>query len=332
VTWPVEPLSNVWSKLSREQFSAASLSGELHCDIAIGGGGIGGLSTALALARGGAEVTLLEAANIGEGATGRSNGQVIATLTRHDPNAILREYGQESGERFLSMLQGSADVLFNTVERYAIDCDGVREGWMQPAHTPGRANLAHQRARQWAERGSPARALDQKEVARLLGSQAYAGGWLHEGGGHVNPLALARGLARAARTEGVRVFEQSPVLSLRRSGRFWHLTTPTGTLRADRVVLATAAYTGDLWPGLKRVIMPVVSYQLATLPLDEDVAKGILPFNHAMSDSRMDLRYFRKDRDGRLIAGGALAFQYRARDRLASFVTGRLQEIFPDLA
>lgn len=224
-SWPTEPLANLWSHLSREDFSAPSLEGDRHVDIAIVGGGIGGVSTALALVQRGAEVVLLEAVKAGEGATGRSNGQIIPTLTRHDPNAILDVYG-----------------------------------------------------------------------------------------------------------EGATVFEHSPVVSMERSGENWKLRTPAGTVFAKRVVLVTAAYTGDLWPGLAREIVPVVSYQLATPPLGYGAAERILPFNHSMSDSHIDLRYFRKDRQGRLITGGALAFQFRAPQRLASIITKRLKQTFPDFA
>lgn len=330
MTWPVEPLSNLWSSLSREKFSADPLDGDQQVDIAIVGGGIGGLATALTLAQGGADVAVLEAQKFGHGATGRSNGQIIPTLTRHDPDAILRVYGVETGERFLTMLERSADILYNTVKRYDIDCDAVRAGWMQLAHSPGRLKVTHRRAQQWIKRGNQSRLLDRHDVAQRLGSDVYCGGWLHEGGGHLNPLALAQGLARAAVSEGASVYEQTPVLSLQRQGDVWHLSTPTGTVFAKRVVLATAAYTGDLWPGLAREIVPVLSYQLATRPLNDEAAAQILPFNHAMSDTRMDLRYIRKDREGRLIAGGALAFQYNSQERLTAMISDNLGQVFPE--
>jgi glycine/D-amino acid oxidase-like deaminating enzyme len=169
-------------------------------------------------------------------------------------------------------------------------------------------------------------------MAAHLGSDVYYGGWRHGGAGHINPLAFTRGLARAVRQEGGRIHENSPVLSMRREADGWNLRTPQGEVRCRRVVMVTAAHTGGLWPGLASTIVPVTSYQLATAPLPPDIAARILPYDEAASDTRFDLRYFRKDRDGRLITGGALAIQLRVRPRLEALVSRKLAETFPFLA
>lgn len=322
--------SLLWAALSRERFASPVLEGSQRASVAVIGGGISGLSTALHLARQGADVVVLEAGEIGAGASGRNNGQVIPTLTRHDPAAILKAWGEERGERFLRMLERSANLLFDTVTHYEIDCDAARTGWLQPAHSPGRARAAERRAAQWQSRGAPARAVSADEMARRLGTDAYFGGWVHDGGGHINPLAFTRGLARAAAQEGATVFAQSPVTALARMQTGWQLTTPRGEVQADKVVLATAAYTNGLWPGLARTIVPVVSYQVATQPLGS-AAATVLPNNEACSDTRMDLRYFRKDREGRLVSGGALAIPAYAYPRVAHLVANRLASLFPQL-
>jgi glycine/D-amino acid oxidase-like deaminating enzyme len=322
--------SPLWAALSRETFAPPPLKGSHRVDVAIVGGGISGLSTALHLARSGVGVLVLEAGEIGSGASGRNNGQVIPTLTRHDPAAILAAWGPERGERFLRLLEHSADLLFETAAHYGIECDAVRSGWIQPAHTPGRARAAERRAAQWQARGVPAWALSAEEVAARLGTNAYHGGWLHERGGHINPLAFTRGLARAAAQEGATIHAYSPVTALTRDGLDWRLITPMGEVRCERVVLATAAYTSGLWPKLAHSIVPVISYQMATQPLGA-AARDILPGNEACSDTRMDLRYFRKDREGRLVSGGALAVQALAGPRLAHLVAKRLEALFPNL-
>ncbi len=328
-SWPQDAPSPLYAQLSREQFSAPALQGEAEADVIVIGGGLAGLSAALHLRWAGLSVVLLEAATIGAGASGRNNGQVIPTLTRHDPVAVKRVMGEAQGEAFLRMLETSADLLYALVERYGIDCDAVRDGWFQAAHSPGRAKAAAGRARQWQERGQPAEALDAAALRAHLGGGAYAGGWRHGGGGHINPLAFARGLARAAVQEGARVHEKSPVLSLEKADSGWKAVTASGSVRAPKVVLATAAHTGGLWPGLARTIVPVTSYQVATGPLDP--ALGVLPGNEACSDTRNDLRYFRKDREGRLISGGALAVQIGASQRLRPMVAARLAETFPQI-
>jgi glycine/D-amino acid oxidase-like deaminating enzyme len=331
MSWPLDPPSPLWARLSRESFSAPALDGAQEADVVVVGGGIGGLSAALHLRRAGLRAIVLEAATIGSGASGRNNGQVIPTLTRHDPSAMLKVMGPEAGERFLRMLERSADLLFDTAAQYGIDCDAVRAGWIQPAHSPGRARLAAKRAEQWQARGAPVEYLDRSALAAHLGSDAYYGGWLHRGGGHINPLAFTRGLARAVLREGGVIFENSPALGLERETDGWRVKTARGHLRCRRVVLVTAAHTGGLWPGLARTIVPVTSYQLATEPLSQGLRERIVPGNEACSDTRMDLRYFRKTRDGCLVSGGALAVQALPRSRLSRLVGGRFAETFPDL-
>jgi glycine/D-amino acid oxidase-like deaminating enzyme len=330
-SWPRDPPSPLYAQLSREQFSAAPLEGAEACDVAVIGGGIGGLAAGLALCQAGVSTCVLEAATVGAGASGRNNGQVIPTLTRHDPAAILKIMGPERGERFLQMLERSADLLFDTVARYQIACDAVRTGWVQPAHSPGRALLAAKRAAQWQARGAPAEALDGAALAAHLGSDTYPGGWRHGGGGHINPLAFTRGLARAMLKEGGTIHEHSPARRILREADGWRVDTPKGTLRCRKVVMVTAAHTGGLWPGLAQSIVPVTSYQLATAPLPEEIAARILPLNEAASDTRNDLRYFHKDRENRLVTGGALAIQAIARPRLERAVRSKLAATFDGL-
>jgi len=239
--------------------------------------------------------------------------------------------GAERGDAFLRLVQGSADLLFDTAERYGIDCDARRTGWIQPAHSPGRARLAVARAAQWQARGAPVEALDAAGMAEHLGSDVYFGGWRHGGGGHINPLAFTRGLARAVQEEGGIIRENSPVMELQREADGWRLRTSDGAVRCRRVVVLTAAYTGGLWPGLASTIVPVPSYQLATHRLPAVIVKKILPHDEAASDTRFDLRYFRKDRQGRLITGGALAIQIAVHARLQALVGSKLAETFPDI-
>jgi glycine/D-amino acid oxidase-like deaminating enzyme len=328
---PSDPPSPLFAMLSREQFSAPQLAGDCDTDVVVIGGGIGGLAAALTLRQTGISTTVLEAVTVGAGASGRNNGQVIPTLTRHDPLAVLAVMGLDRGERFLRMLERSADLLFDTIARYRIDCDAVRAGWIQPAHSPGRAHLAAKRAEQWQARGAPAEFLDAASLAQRLGSAAYDGGWRHGGGGHINPLAFTRGLARAVVQEGGVVHEHSPARHLVREHDGWRILTSRGMVRCRKVVVVTAAYSGGLWPGLAETIVPVTSYQLATAPLASAFAAGILPFDEAASDTRNDLRYFHKDRDGRLVTGGALAVQTFAHPRLSRLVRAKLSCMFPSL-
>ncbi len=329
-SWPSNKPSSLWMTLSREQFEGNVLENIEKTEIAIIGGGIAGLAAAIKLARRGRKVTVLEATKVGYGASGRANGQVISALTRHGPKALRNVWPGEQAERFIELVRGAVDKLYELANRYRIDCDLSRAGWLQPAHSLGRFKRVSSLAAQWAEAGAPTAVVSSDDLATRLGTDTYHGGWEHRGGGHINPYAFTVGLARAATSEGVVVFEQSPALNLTRASRDWLIKTPNGELHAEKVVLATAAHTGNLWPELRRSIVPVTSYQAATEPLG-DLADTILPGNEASSDTRFDLRYFRKDREGRLVSGGALAVQARAAYRLPAMVEGRLRALFPDL-
>lgn len=323
---PTGPGSRLWQRLSREHFSAEPLASEVSADVAVIGGGISGLTTALELRKRGRSVIVLEAVTVGAGASGRANGQVIAALTRHGPDAIRKTLG----EPFLKLLTGAADRLFGLIDHYGIDCDARRTGWLQLAHSPGRVARTRAMAEQWAALDAPTASLDAKTIAARIGSDAYFGGWEHRGGGHINPYAFTAGLARAAKREGIAIYENSPAISLTRDAGGWIITTPGGKVRAQRVALTTAAHTGNLWPGLSRTIVPVTSYQAATVPLGTR-AERILPFDEAFSDTRQDLRYMRKDREGRIVSGGALALQVGASRRLPRSVARKLAAFRPDL-
>jgi glycine/D-amino acid oxidase-like deaminating enzyme len=328
--WPADEPSPLWTALAREHFAAPTLEGTIRTGVTVIGGGIAGLATSIELRRRGHDVVLLEAARVGYGASGRANGQVISALTRHGPDAIHALWPEHRGARLVNLVKGSADQLYALVDRYGIDCDARRNGWLQPAHTPGRARRAASLAAQWAKAGAAARTLTAIEMSQRLGTAVYTGGWEDRRGGHINPYAFTVGLARGAASEGVHIVEHTPAMRLTRDGGVWVVETPTGKVVCAKVAITTAAYTGDLWPQLRRSIVPVTSYQAATEPLGALAAK-ILPNDEASSDTRMDLRYFRKDREGRLVSGGALAIQLGASRRLPAVVERRLRAMFPEL-
>src|SRR5215203_3946603 len=144
---------------------------------------------------------VLEAAEPGFGASGRNNGQVIPTLSRADPDAIVARHGA-AGERFVALLRDSAALLFDLARRHAIDAEAEQAGWVQPAHSPGRIRISEARVRQWSRWGAPVALLDCGEVRAMTGSDAWHGGFWNRSGGHINPLALTRGLAGAALAAG----------------------------------------------------------------------------------------------------------------------------------
>lgn len=307
---------------------------ETEADVAVVGGGLSGLSTALHLAKRSIRVTLVEGCEIGWGASGRNNGQVIPTLSAVEPDEIVKRFG-EAGERFVAMIGASAETLFRLASDEGIDCEAEQTGWFQPAHSPDRLRLSEKRVAAWQRYGFPAELLDRSEAARMLGTDFWHGGMLNPTGGHVNPLALARGLADACVKAGVGIFENSPVMGCRRENGKWRVSTDSGAVQARAVVLATNAYTSHLSarlaPRIARSIVPIVSWQMSTAPVGDDLRKTILPGRQAISDTRADLRFFRYDARNRLITGGSVLGRLNARERVTAHVSARMAEAFPKL-
>lgn len=315
----------MWHASAAAAPAAPALEGDARADVAVIGAGYAGLACALALAERGARALVLEAREIGYGASGRNNGQVIPTLSRIEPAELRRS----AGERFVQLVADSAAFTFALIRRHGMACDAVQAGWVQPAHTPGRMKLAEARVAAWRAYGAPAELLDRAGVERITGSRYWHGGWQNRSGGKVNPLGLCRELARAAMQQGARVHSHCPALEVKRAAGGWQVRTARGTVHAERVVLATHAYTERLWPALARSVVPLASYQMATEPLTEP--HGVLPLDHACSDTQGDLYFFRKDAAGRLVTGGALVLPWNWRARLAERIAGRVARVFPQL-
>ena len=331
VTFP----PSIWAETAPGRPTAPPLSGPEEADVAVIGGGFTGLSTALHLARAGCSVRVVEAMAVGWGASGRNNGQVIPTLTAAEPDAMIARHGA-AGERFARLVGASAGDLFALARDEAIAAEAEQTGWFQPAHSPGRIRLSARRVRAWQGLGFPAELLDATAARDLLGSDAWHGGMFNPTGGHVNPLALARGLAAAAERHGAVIHEQSPAVGCARDGAGWRVETAAGSLRSRGLVVATNAYSGEIVPGLAprlaRSVIPVLSWQMATDPLDAALRATILPGRAAVSDTRGDLRFFRYDAGNRLITGGAILGNRRVAERLQTKVARSLTEAFPALA
>lgn len=295
--------ATLWHATAPAMVPFPALSGPVEVDLLVVGGGFAGLSTALHAAEAGLAVVLIEAHRIAWGASGRNAGFVVPNFAKVDPDDLRRAAGP-AAERLIGMAAGSADLVFDLIRRHGIDCDAVQSGWIQPSHSAAALAKAQSRVRQWGALGRPVELLDRAAVAALTGADRWLGGWIDRSGGTINPVGYARGLARAARSAGAILHEDSPATGLRQEGADWLATTPGGELRARRVVLATNAYAGHLWPGLGQGFFPLRVFQVATEPLPAAMGQTLLPGRQAVSDSRRNLFTFRFDRDRRLISGG----------------------------
>ncbi len=334
------PISNLaeaaslWAAVTAPGPACDPLAGDSNADAVVIGAGFTGLSTALNLRKAGVDVVVLEAVVPGWGASGRNNGQVIPTLSRPDPDDIEAQHG-DAGARFVTLLRDCASNLFDTARAHGINAEAEQTGWMQPVHSPGRMAIAERRVRQWSARGAPVELLDAAQTRAMTGSTAWHGGFWNRTGGHINPLALARGLARAAINAGARIHGHTPALDYAHHDGRWHVRTPAGTVRARALVLATGTYTGEIAPGLAptiaREVVPVVSWQMSTQPLSDAARKTVIPGRQALSDTHGDLHFARFDARNRLVSGGVTLRPFGQIERLKATVGARLQQLWPQL-
>jgi glycine/D-amino acid oxidase-like deaminating enzyme len=327
---PAVPLQSLWSATAPAAPALGTMSSARRAHAVIVGGGYTGLSAALHLAQAGREVVVVEARELGEGASGLNGGQVIPGL-KHDPDTLEQMLGPQLGPRLVATVGRAADVVFELIERHAIACDAIRTGWIQPAASEAALAVVARRAAQWQRRGAAVELLTREAVRALTGTPCYCGGWLDRRGGTVQPLAYVRGLARAALQAGAALFVRSPAIRLLRIADEWRIDTPEGSVSAPTVIIATDAYTGKLTGALRRTLVCVPSFQVATKPLAPQLLKEILPQRQAASDTWQLLRYFRTDASGRFVLGtrGSFAAQPGLRDVQPHYRAVR--ELYPQL-
>jgi glycine/D-amino acid oxidase-like deaminating enzyme len=301
----------------------------LSVDIAIIGGGFAGCSAALAAAERGASVALFEARTLGWGASGRNGGQVIPGL-KLDPSEMEAKYGKDAGYRLSEAVGAAADVVFSLIDKHGIDCAPRRGGWIQAAHAQTALARVHQRCDEWAARGAPVEKLDAAAVSRLLGTNAYVGGWIDRRAGTVHPLSYVFGLARAAQAAGAKLYEDTPATSLVRDDDGWLILTARGPLSARTVIVATDAYSGSLVPHLAQSMLLVQSAQVVTDPLPASLRERLVPNGICASETRRLAFYFRQSPDGRMMFGGRGAVGDNEQPAFTNALVAAMHRMFPD--
>ncbi|AZD66084.1 sarcosine oxidase [Pseudomonas chlororaphis] len=323
---------SLWAATATAAVETPALAEDLRADVAIVGAGYTGLVTALRLVEAGVSVCVLDAGEPGWGASGRNGGQVIPGL-KYDPDQLLARFGPARAEAMLEAAGSAADEVFALIEQHRIACDATRKGWIQPAFSASSLQAIEQRAEQWRRRGVAVELLDRAAVGRRIGSQNYLGGWVDPRAGSLHPLNYARGLARVAQQQGVRIHGQTRVEALQREGGQWQLRTAQGhRVRAQRVVLATNGYTDDLWPRLRQTVIAANSFIIATRPLSAELRQSILPNGEVCSDARRLLLYFKQDAQGRLLLGGRGPFSEPTHSGDWRHLERSLLGLFPQLA
>jgi glycine/D-amino acid oxidase-like deaminating enzyme len=296
-------MANLYHDTAQAAIATPPLEGDARADVAVIGGGITGLSTALHLAEHGAQVILLEAEQPGWGASGRNGGQVNAGL-KHDPDQVERDFGGDLGGRMNALAAAAPARVFDLIARHDIRCEARRNGTLRAALRPKHAAQVRASAEQLTRRGAPVELLEGAALERATGTSRYLIAMLDRRGGDLNPLSYVRGLVRAALGAGAVVHGGTHVRRLRHDGAVWRLESAGGTVSARHVVLATNGYTDDLWPHLRRTIVPLFGAIAATVAMPEAIAREVMPSRAVLYESGTITVYYRVDADRRLLMGG----------------------------
>jgi len=306
------------------------LQGEMDCDVAIVGGGLAGLSAAVELAQRGYSVTLLEAREVGFGASGRNGGQAIHGLAC-DASLIERQLGLDEARRVWAMSIEALDLMRQRVQQFGIECDW-RDGNLTVATSDRKARALHAEAQRMAEvYAYPMREIGIADLPRWIDSPRYRSAVHDPRSGHLHPLNFTRGLARAAAASGARIHESTEVVRLIEGDRP-RLVTPSGSLRARQVLLAGNVYLQGLVPRLQARIMPVGTYIIGSSRMDPERARALIPCGAAVCDTNFVLDYFRLNADHRLLYGGRVSYSTVTPMNLAESMRRRMVQTFPQLA
>ena len=305
------------------------LEGAVECDIAVVGGGLAGLSAALDLSRKGYSVVLLEAREVGWGASGRNGGQAIHGLAC-DQAEIESQLGLDDARKVWQMTLEALTLLRERMAEHNIDGDW-RDGYLGLATTARKGAALSQ----WADRmaevyGAEFTRIGPQDTASWIASPRYHSGLYDPQSGHLHPLKYALGLARAATQAGVRIFEHSAVTTLH-MGAMAKVTTARGEVRAKQVLLAGNVYLQGISSHLEARIMPVGTYIVCSEPLPEALASSLIPTRSAVCDTNFVLDYFRTTNDHRMLYGGRVSYSTVTPPNLAENMRQRMAQTFPQL-
>ncbi|HEX3141180.1 MAG TPA: FAD-binding oxidoreductase [Rhizobacter sp.] len=279
-----------------------TLQDDIRCDVAIVGGGLAGLSAAIELADRGYSVALLEARQIGSGASGRNGGQALSGLASDQP-AIEEQLGMADARRIFSMTLEAIDLIVQRCQRFDINCEW-QPGYLYLAINERKARaLQEWQAHLHKNYDDHSEWITPDELPRWIDSPRFHSGLHDPRSGHLHPLKYTLGLARAASSLGVRLFENTEVTGLI-PGETARLQTPQGEVRASHVLLAGNVYLQGLAPELAPRIMPIGTYIVASAPLDPDLLHSLIPSRSAVCDNNFVLDYFRPTADHRMLYGG----------------------------
>ena len=325
-------VKSYYAATANQDLKYEQLNSNVRTQVCVIGGGFTGLNTAINLAKKGYDVVLIESEKIGWGASGRNGGQLISGFSFSDH---FEKKGTKNDVQNIWQLGAiSADLVRERVSEFSIDCD-LKEGFIDVATNRKHMDELIDRAGEWKESGyhHDLQLVDETEVKKYVNTDSYVGGLIDSGSGHIHPLNLCLGEAKAASELGVMIYEDTHAVEIS-SGSPAKVATGNGIIESDYIVIAANAYIGDLNKKLRRMVMPAASCIIATEPLSSELAEKVIPSDMAVCDQNTILDYYRLSADKRMLFGGR--FNYSGKipsdDRIKIEIKKRMVSVFPELS
>ncbi|MFM7083427.1 MAG: NAD(P)/FAD-dependent oxidoreductase [Hyphomicrobium sp.] len=321
--------SNYYTDTANDRTVFPSLHKVLHTDICVIGGGFSGVATALSLSERNRDVVLLEAQKIGWGATGRNGGQCIAGFSGEQ--TIKQQLGLDGIRLIKDLRYKGHEIISDRIAKYNIDCDW-KPGWLEvAAHSRDMESLRRTyHERRLEDEDSYLELVEKKDLKTVLGTSQYYGGLIDRRSGHLHPLNLCLGEARAAKSRGVSIYEGSEVVELK-GGAKPFARTQYGKVYAQTIVLAGDTHHDFERGKLRGLQFPTGSYMIATEPLDEKLALSLNPQDLAICDTHIIPDYYRLSHEKRMLFGGRCNYSNRDPIDITNAIRQRMIKIFPQL-
>ena len=320
---------NLWQDNSKEKITFSNLKKSITTDLVIIGGGFTGCSAALFAAKNGLSVTLIDQ-KIGYGGSGRNVGLVNAGLWM-PPEKVESILGLDAGVKLNKALATAPDLVFSLIDEYKINCSANRSGTLHCAHSEKGLKDIQLRFKQLSERGAELELLNQQQTQQRVGSSKFFGSLFNKKAGIINPLDYCLGLARAAKSNGVNIYESTLATNIQSINNDWLVKTPEGSIKAKMLLIATNAYQKPI-EGLNPSKYTSVQYfQIATKALPLDLVKSVLPNGEGCWDTANVMSSFRLDADNRLIIGGIGNLGHSASKIHTNWAKRKVESLFPHL-
>ena len=321
---------NYYSATANSSFARPILLEKKSAKICIVGGGFAGINTALGLAeRGVKDVVLCEAKKLAFGASGRNGGFVFAGFSR-GPESLLKDLGPQAAKQLYQGTVDAVNLIRTRIQQYKIDCQHTDAGvywanWFrdQSLLKDFQKLLSDNFDTQWDF-------VPQSELRKLIHTERYKDALYEKNALHFHPLNYALGIAKAAESMGVKIYENTPAIQLQKNNNGWLVKTPEAEIQAEQVVLACGGYLANLYPKIDASVLPIATYVMVTEAINENM-HNVLKTKAAIYDTRFAFDYYRALPDSRLLWGGRISVLDRSPEAVKKLLHHDLLKVFPQL-